>query len=173
MEAESTGAFASNTPHKAGNKEKLKMEFVLNSTTEILVVGFVLVMGFDFVAGLLTLYRSCAPMRLEPQATPEPTTYELFAGGVVVEPTELEPATLRWLQAAIAVAVTEEDDAGEPFNVIELAKKRQPKALEVAKQPQPDYSQMPIRKLKKLASERRIKNYNVMKKIELVSVLSA
>ncbi len=51
-------------------KEKTRMESLLTSTAEILVIGFALLMALDFFSGLVHLYRS-VPLQTQPHDEPE------------------------------------------------------------------------------------------------------
>jgi len=173
-------------------KEK-QMESLLNCSAEILVIGFALIVVFDFVSGLMHLATiahlteqqselqqmpfkpilTSISFQSEPEQEPQPQPLPLvIIGWDVVEPVGSEPATLEWLETAIKPDTI---DAAEHPNVIEITRVRQSKAqvLEVANQPKRDLTRLGIRELKKLASAAKIKRYNVMTKIQLIGQLAA
>jgi len=177
-------------------KEKTRMESLLTSTAEILVIGFALLMALDFFSGLVHLYRS-VPLQTQPHDEPEtesvmPEEYALMGitsqpepkqepqpqplslvttGRDVVEFVGDEPATLSWLETAINPDTL---DAVEQPNVIEMARLSLP-LVQVfgGGQSERDLTRLGIRELKKRASAAKIKHYNVMTKTQLIDQLFA
>jgi len=177
-------------------KEKTRMESLLTSTAEILVIGFALLMALDFFSGLVHLYRS-VPLQTQPHDEPEtesvmPEEYALMGitsqpepkqepqpqplslvttGRDVVEFVGDKPATLDWLETAIKPDIL---DATETPNVIEMARLSLP-LVQVfgGGQSERDLTRLGIRELKKRASAAKIKHYNVMTKTQLIDQLFA
>ena len=147
-----SSSVASTSLHNAGAMEIIMSDF-LNASIEFVVVAFVLLMALDFISGLLRLYRSNALAKTEPQTKPE-----LQPESAIATPTAPEPqqnlATLSWLEASIAPHA---EDMEAP-NVIDLAKRRQPRVPLVINQPEMvDYSRWNRDQLRRECSAQTIK----------------
>ncbi len=134
------------------------MQDLLTYAFLTLAAGYAVLMGVDFIHGLI---------RLVPQVTAEGPEQVEEVPQVTAEGPEETPkvATWDWLVPSLDCDVPQVD-------AIEFGRHKL-RVLEVAQQSERDYSSLSIRELKKLASERKIKRYSSLTKTQLLTALAA
>lgn len=162
------------------------MPSLLDSAASILVIGFALIMMFDFISGLVRLYCASAPsvdgqlkQALAPQTEPD-SQQQVIPGWDLIEPVGSYAATLSSIEQNLPPAemwVTEIPDASPSWQAsgagIALCKSRQPQVQPVVTlATHQQLVSAGIRKCKKLASSLHVRRYNTMRLAELADVLA-